>query len=126
MSSGPDFETVAIVYSQPQLALFLSLFEQERIWVVPMSNFHVSVQWNLTLALGGVQLRVHPSDADAARKLLAGLDRFEFSRRGLFSDNRMVDILLIVGLFLVGFFAPPARIPALFPDRPTAVRAAAP
>ena len=126
MTSGPDFETVAIVYSQPQLALFLSLFEQERIWVVPISYGHVSAQWNLTLALGGVRLRVHPSDADAARELLAGLDRYAFSRRGLISDNRLVDILLIVGLFLVGFFAPPARIPAFVPDRPTAVRAAAP
>jgi hypothetical protein len=124
MSSGPDLETVAIVYSQPQLALFLSLLEQERIWVVPISYAHVSVQWSLTLALGGVQLRVHASDADAAWKLLAGLDRFEFSRRGLFSDNRLVDVFLIVGLFLVGFFVPPARIPAFFPDRPMAVRQA--
>ena len=124
MTSAPDrFEVVAIVYDQPQLALLLALFESEGIWVVPTSYHHVTAQWNLTFGLGGVQLRVLESDAAAARSLLSTIDP-RLSPRSIFSDNRLVEILLILGLFLVGFFAPPARIPAhfLLDGRTAAVR----
>lgn len=107
------FETVAYVYSHPQLAVLLSLFEDARIWVVPVAYQHVTVQWSWTLALGGVALRVHASDAEAARDLLAGLDPVP-ALRPLFSENRFLEIVLIVGLFLVGFLAPPARLPTHF------------
>jgi hypothetical protein len=114
VTSAPDrFEVVAVVYDQPQLALLLSLFESERIWVIPTSYYHVAAQWNLTVALGGVQLRVLERDAAAARRLLSEIDP-SLSPRRIFSDNRLVEILLILGLFLVGYFAPPARIPAHF------------
>jgi len=105
------FETVAFVYDQSQLALLLSLFESEGIWVVPTAYFHATAQWNLALALGGVELRVHEADAVAARALVARIDPI-LSPRPIFSDVRPLEILLILGLFLVSFFAPPARIPA--------------
>ena len=114
MTRAPDrFEVVAIVYDQPQLALLLALFESERIWVVPTSYYHATAQWSLTVGLGGVQLRVLEPDAPAARRLLSEIDP-SLSPRSVFSDNRFVESLLILGLFLVGFFAPPARIPAHF------------
>jgi hypothetical protein len=107
------FETVAWIYSQSELAVFLSLFEHEDIWIVPVGRGHISVQWNWTVALGGVAIRVHAADAAAARALLAGIDRSPW-RGGVFSDNRLLDIVLILLLIAVGLFAPPARIPAEF------------
>lgn len=110
---GERLETVAIVYSQSELALLLSLFEREKIWVTAPSYHQIAVQWWLTVALGGVQLRVHESEAEAARGLLGRLDRYVFRQR-IFSENRLVEWSLILGLFLTGFFLPPARIPAHF------------
>ena len=107
------FETVAFVYDQSQLALLLSLFEQARIWVVPTAYHHAAVNWSITVALGGIALRVRLEDAEAARTLLAQIDR-TLSPRPIFSDIRLLEILLVLGLFLVGLFAPPARIPAHF------------
>ena len=106
-------ETVAFVYDQPQLALLLSLFESERIRVAAAASHHASVQWDWTVALGGVALRVHEADAEAARSLLAQVDP-GLSPRPIFSEVRLIEALLILCLFLVGFFAPPARIPAHF------------
>lgn len=110
---GDRFETVACVYSQPQLALLLSRFEHEGIGVAPVGYHHATAQWSITLALGGIALRVHESDADAARCLLATLDPTPV-HQPIFSDNRWLEIVLILGLFLMGFFAPPARLPAHF------------
>ena len=119
------FETVAFVYDQSQLALLLSLFESQGIWIVPTTYHHATTQWNWTLALGGVELRVHEADGATARALLAGIDP-ALSPRPIFSDVRLLEILLILGLFLVSFFAPPARIPAhlLCESRSTAGREA--
>ena len=118
------FVTAAIVYSQPELAVLLALFEQEGILVLPHSSRHVSVEWPLTLALGGIRLRIHEEDADRAGELLSGIERSSF-RRGIFSDNRLVDAVLVIGLFVVGLFAPPARLPAVYClDRPAIARPA--
>jgi hypothetical protein len=111
--SGARLETVAFVYRPTELALLLSLFEHEKIWVVPNHYHQIAAQWHLTVALGGVELCVHEADAEAARDLLASLDRTQ-TRRCIFSENRLVEWLLILGLFAVGFFMPPARIPAHF------------
>lgn len=113
MSSGSDFETVAWVYGQGDLAILLSRLEDAGIWVVPVGYLHAAVQWSWTLALGGVELRVHAEDAAAARTLFAEVD-WTPSRQPLFSANRLVEIVLILLLFLVGFFAPPARMPPEF------------
>ena len=64
------FETVAYVYSPSDLALLLSLFESEDIFVLPVGRWHASADPPLTTALGGVELRVHAEDADDARLVL--------------------------------------------------------
>ena len=114
MSEAPDrFETVAWVYSQSDLAIILSLLEHEDIWVLPVGYHHISVQWSWTIALGGVELRVHAEDAVAARALFADAARAP-CRRGVFADNRLLDILIVLLLFATSFFAPPARMPPEF------------
>jgi hypothetical protein len=108
------FATVAWVYDQGELALLLSLFDRADIWVVPITRGHVSVQWWLTVALGGMRLRVHEEDAEAALALLAGLERMpQTSVRILFRD-KLADVLLILLFFLLFVLAPPARIQAEF------------
>jgi hypothetical protein len=106
-------ETVAVAYSQSQLSLLLSLFESEGIWVTAPSYQQIAVQWWMTVALGGVELRVHESQLEAALALLRGLEAPVPGKR-IFSENRLVEWGLILGLFLTGFFVPPARIPAEF------------
>jgi hypothetical protein len=110
----PDrFETVAWVYSQTELAVLLSLFEHEDILVMPISRGHVSVQWTWTVALGGVELRVHETDGARARALLAEIPNVHVWRGFLLRD-RVLDIALIVLMFFMFALAPPARIQAGF------------
>lgn len=117
------FETIAWVYSQSELAVLLSLLAHEDIYVLPIGRGHASVAWGNTIALGGIEVRVHAAQAEDARKLLAGIDRAPF-RRGIFSDNRLVDGFVMVVLALAGLFEPPARIPAEFVAPRAAVRRA--
>jgi hypothetical protein len=110
----PDrFATIAFVYSQTELAVLLSLLANEDIYVLPIARGHASVEWHLTVALGGIEIRVHAADAAAARALLAGIDRTPFRGRILF-DNRLLDVAAVLLLFFTGLFLPPARIPAHF------------
>lgn len=119
---GPDFETVAWVYSQPELAVLLAMLANEDIHVLPIARHNASVDYALTLALGGIELRVHREQAEEARLLLAGIDRTPF-RRGIFSRNLWLDGAIMLVLFCAGLFAPPARTPAHFvAPRPAAVR----
>lgn len=112
-ASGPDFETVAWVYSQSELAVLLALFTHEDIHVVPIGRHNAGVDYAMTVALGGVEIRVHAEEAEEARTLLAGIDGAPF-RRGIFSDNRWLDGLIMLVLFFAGLFVPPARVPAQF------------
>lgn len=112
-ASGPDFETVAWVYSQSELAVLLALLAHEDILVVPIGRHNAAADYAMTLALGGIEIRVHAEEAEEARALLAGIDSTPF-RRGIFSDNRWLDGLIILILFCAGCFAPPARVPAQF------------
>ncbi len=110
---GGDLATVAWVYDRSELSLLLSLFEHHDIWVVQVGAQHIAIDWSLTVALGGVELRVHAEQAEAARALLAGLDRRAPSRR-FFLDNRLLDILLVLVLFASTGMPSPARLPASF------------
>jgi len=102
--AAPDrFETVAWVYDPSDLALLLSLFESEDIFVLQIGRFHAAVEPNLTTALGGVALRVHAEDADDARLVLASFDPSPF-REGL-----SLQFVVLMLLLLVLLAAPPPR-----------------
>ena len=107
---GEPLQTVAIAYSQTQLALLLSRLENEGIWVAPASYHQIAAQWWMTVALGGVAVQVREFDAETARTLLSSLEPYAFRER-IFSAYRPVELVLIAGLFVTGFFVPPARIP---------------
>lgn len=112
-TGSPDFETVAWVYSQSDLAVLLSRLAHEDIHVLPIARHNAGVDYALTTALGGVEIRVHAAEAEQVRLLLADIDRTPF-RGGIFSTNRWLDGAIMVILFVAGLFAPPARIPAHF------------
>ena len=106
-------ETVAIAYSQAEIAVLYAFLEGHGIWTSLHSQPIVSVQWGATLALGGVQVRVHSEDAPAARTFLAEIEQKPFTGR-IFTGHRLLDLLLAVMLLLACGAAPPARVPAFF------------
>ena len=108
MSSASDFETVAFVYCPSDLALLLSLFESEDIFVLPIGRRHASADPPLTTALGGVELRVHAEDADDARRVLASLPPIPF--RVPFATS-LLAALVIALLFFVLMAPPPRQVP---------------
>jgi hypothetical protein len=107
------FETVAIAYSQPEVAALRSCLEGHGIWTVLMSQGHASVTIGLTLALGGIQVRVHSEDAEAARAILARIRQAPYRGR-IYTDNRLIDLALTLMILIAFGVPPPARIPADF------------
>jgi len=113
-AAAPDrFETVAFVYSQSDLALLLSVFESEDIWLVAIGRLHVAVDPSLAVALGGVELRVHEEDAEDARTVLASLDPVPHRAR-LFTGIFPIDLLFLVLVLVVFAVPPPPRMPPCF------------
>ena len=66
MSDDP-FETVAIAYSQPQAGVILSMFEFYGIPAYGANLETIRVNTPLTLALGGIPIRVARDFAEEAR-----------------------------------------------------------
>ena len=111
-AAAPDrFETVAYVYSQSDLALLMSVFESEDIWLTAVGRLHVAVDPALAIALGGVELRVHAEDGEDARAVLAALDPIP-NRARFLTGIFPIDLLFLV-LVLIAFAVPPP--PRMFP-----------
>jgi hypothetical protein len=107
------FEPVAIVYSQPETAVMLSMFEFYGIPAYAVGFGHARVHWPLALALGGIVVRVHPDLLDDARELLADVATRPAAMRPRFIANpviRLLAYLLMFG-FVVGL---PTRSPSTF------------
>ena len=108
--SGP-LETVALAYSQPELAVLLSLLEDRGIPAFPFHRGQISVLWTQTVALGGVPVQVLLEDADEARAELKAVGR-SWPTNGVYADERWLDIILLLLMLVVFLMPPPARIPA--------------
>jgi hypothetical protein len=108
--SGP-LETVAVAYSQTELAVLLSLLEDRGIPAFPFHRGQISVHWTLTVALGGVPIQVPLEDADEARAELKAVGR-SWPTNGVYADERWLDIILLLLMLVVFLMPPPARIPA--------------
>ena len=108
--SGP-LETVAVAYSQTELAVLLSLLEDRAIPAFPFHRGQISVQWTLTVALGGVPIQVPLDDADEARAELKAVGR-SWTASGIYTNERWLDLVLVVLMLVVFWMPPPSRIPA--------------
>jgi hypothetical protein len=107
---APDrFETIAYVYSQSDLALLMSVFESEDIWLVAVGRLHIAVDPGIATALGGVELRVHAEDAEDARRVLASLEPIPY-RAPFFTGSFPIDLLFLVLMMVVFAVPPPPRM----------------
>lgn len=112
MSEDP-FETVAIAYSQSQAGVILSLFEWNGIPAYGANLETVRTSALLTLALGGIPIRVAREAAEEARAILneaAERAQEEAPAPEPLSDRvAKVGLLGVLGLMAV---APPPRLSA--------------
>lgn len=98
--------TVGRAYGTAEAALAMSMLEAYGIKVLPPSWYHMSVNWHLTHALGGIELRVPAAQTGDALEILAG---FQVTSRpkSLLRRLFVASIALIV-LVLTNFPPPPS------------------
>ena len=112
MSEDP-FETVAIAYTQSQAGVILSLFEWDGIPAYGANLETVRTSAPLTLALGGIPIRVAREAAAEARAILteaAEHEQEEVPEREPLSDHVAKGGLFgVLGLMAV---APPPKVSA--------------
>jgi hypothetical protein len=105
------FETVAIVYSQPEAGVLLALFAQHDIATEVIGARHVSVNPVWTVALGGIIVRVQIEALEDARALLAEIARQPQAVRRRLIDNPALNGLLVVLACFLGIAPiPPTRV----------------
>ncbi len=94
--------TVGRAYGTSEAALAMSMLEAYGIKVLPPSWYHMSVNWHLTHALGGIELRVPASQAGDALEILAG---FQVTSR---PKSLLVGLFFVVVLVFANFPPPPS------------------
>ena len=109
-------EPVARVFTPAQLVVVQSLLHQARIAVCPVGYHHLTNQWPLALALGGIELRVPESQAEDARALLASLPPPTASWRD-FGRTRWVRLLVLLALYFFACVPPPTLAAEFVPPR---------
>jgi hypothetical protein len=110
MMSGDSFETVAITYSQPEATVILSMFAFYGIPAYPVGFAHARAMAPLTVALGGIQIRVHVAALAEARELLAEVAERPQAVRPRLIDNALINgIIVMMVCFLLGVPVPPTR-----------------
>jgi len=108
-------ETVAIVYSLPELAVLLGLFAQHDIPTAVVGAGHAAVNPQLMVALGGVTIRVPQELAGDARTLLAEIAERPAAMRPRLIDNVALNALMVVLACVLGVAPiPPTRAAATF------------
>lgn len=72
MQHAPDrLATVAIGYGFAETAVTVSFLEAHGIHVVVLPYHLASISWDMTVALGGLEIRVPDAQAETAQLLLA-------------------------------------------------------
>jgi hypothetical protein len=111
-----ELETVARVYRPAQLAVIQSLLQQADILVCPIGYHHLTNQWPIALALGGIELRVPEVQADDARALLESLPPLWMPAHE-FGKNRLVRLVVLLVLYCFACVPPPMRAAETVPSR---------
>lgn len=109
------FETVAIVYGQPEAVVLLALFAQHDIATEVVGAGHISVNPIWAVALGGIIVRVRSEALDDARALLAEIARQPQAVRRRLIDNPVLNGLMVVLACFIGIApVPPTRVGSTF------------
>jgi hypothetical protein len=107
------FETVAIIYSQPETVVMLAMFEQYGIPAYAAGFNHARAKWPLLVALGGIVVRVHPAALAEAQILLAEVAERPAAVRPRLLFNPALQILFgVLGMLLA--VPPPTRVMSTF------------
>ena len=110
-----SFETVAIVYNQPETAVMLSMFAFYGIPAFPVGLGHSQIAPTMTVALGGILIRVPSFAAAEARELLAEVAARPQAVRPRLIDHPVANgIVVILACFFLGFPVPPTRTGSTF------------
>jgi hypothetical protein len=114
--SGDRLETLGWVFRPAQLLVVQSLLEQAGVMLCPLGYHHLTNQWPIAIALGGIELRVPAEQAEEARALLAALPPLlppaqEFGR------HWPVRLLVLLALYLFFCVPPPALAAEFVPPR---------
>ncbi|WEJ99115.1 MAG: hypothetical protein P0Y59_19545 [Candidatus Sphingomonas phytovorans] len=109
-----SFETVAIVYNQPETAVMLSMFAFYGIPAIPIGLAHSQIAPNLMVALGGVLIRVPDYAANEARELLAEVAERPQAVRPRLIDNAILNGVAVVLFCMIGGPVPPTRTGSTF------------
>ncbi|MDB5675982.1 MAG: hypothetical protein JWM65_2964 [Sphingomonas bacterium] len=115
LMTDDSFETVAIIYSQPEAAVLLGLFAQHDIVTEVVGARHVAVNPVWTVALGGIIVRVQTEALEDARALLAQIARQPQAMRRRLIDNPVLNGLMVVLACFLGIAPiPPTRVGSTF------------
>ncbi len=108
--AGDSYETVAITYSQPETAVMLSMFTFYDIPAYALGSGVASVIPTWMVALGGIQIRVHPESLDDARTLLTEIaQRPQAVRPWIIDEPILNGIISILACGLGLMPVPPTR-----------------
>ena len=107
-----SYETVAIIYGQPETVVMLSMFAWYGVPAYASGLGHAQV-WPFAVALGGMEVRVHPDSAADARALLAEVAQQPRAVRPRMTRNP-VTRTLAYAIALLGGFPIPIRAGSTF------------
>ena len=115
MMADEAFETVAIVYSQPEARVLLALFAQHDIATEVVGAGHISVNPVWAVALGGIIIRVRNEALEDARTLLGEIAQQPQAMRRRMIDNPVLNGLMVVCACFMGIAPiPPTRVGSTF------------
>jgi hypothetical protein len=115
MMADDSFETVAIVYNQPEAAVMLSMFAFYGIPANPIGLGHSQIAPTMMVALGGILIKVPGYAAAEARELLAEVAARPQAVRPRLIDNPFANgIVVVLACLLLGFPVPPTRTGSTF------------
>jgi hypothetical protein len=109
-------ETVGWVFRPAQLLVVQSLLEQANIPHCLIGYHHITNQWPLALALGGIELRVPEVRAEEARELFASMPPLEPPTQE-FGTSLMVRLLVLLVFYCFALVPPPALAAEFVPPR---------
>jgi hypothetical protein len=108
--------TIGWVFRPAQLLVVQSLLAHEGLLLCPLGYHHLTNQWPIAVALGGIELRVPEGQAEEARALLAASPPLPPPAQE-FGSNRLVRLLVLLVLYLVACVPPPALAAEFVPPR---------
>lgn len=115
-TGGDRLETVAMVFRPAQLLVIQSVLRQADILVCPIGYHHLTNQWPIALALGGIELRVPEAQADDARALLESLPPLSLPAHQI-SEGRLVRLIVLLVLYCFFCVPPPMLAAEIVPAR---------